>query len=391
MARPYESGPEPQYDKVVSGYLTFHHSDEYPFELGGSLPEITLAYETWGELSRQRDNAVLLHTGLSASSHAKSHPENPRPGWWEAFIGPGLAIDTDRWFVICTNLLGGCYGSTGPSSEDARTGEPYATGFPILTVTDMVRAQMLLLDHLGIGRLHASIGSSLGGMQSLAVAASFASRVDRIVSISAAGRSYPMSIAMRFVQRSALMADPDWRGGHYYGRTFPHRGMKVAREIGTITSRSGPEWQERFGRQRTTEGTPRLEADFEVESYLAHQGEKFCLQYDPNSYLYVSKAMDLFDLGDGQPSYEEGVARVQCPALVIGVKSDILFPSWQQRELADLIARGGAPVTFLELDAPFGHDTFLIAVDEVGGAIRSHLEASEAKMTAPRAAQATTP
>lgn len=368
-------GPEPAYDRVVSGYRTFHHAGEFRCEWGGVLPELDLAFETWGELSPDRSNAVLVQTGLSASSHAKSHPENPHPGWWEDFIGPGKAIDTDRFHVICSNLLGGCYGSTGPSSTNPATGEPYATDFPIITVSDMVRAQLLLADHLGVDKLHACVGASLGGMQSLQAAALAPERVGRVVSISAAAYSHPLSIAMRFVQRSALMADPAWNGGRYAGISFPHAGLKVAREIGTITYRSGPEWEQRFGRLRVSDGVPTFDPDFEVESYLAYQGDKFCTQYDPNSYLYISKAMDLFDLADGAASLEAGIARIRCPTLVIGVRSDILFPAWQQRELAELLERAGTQVAHVELEAPYGHDTFLIEKEAVGGPMRRFLEA----------------
>ncbi len=368
-------GPEPVYEKVVSGYETFHYQQPFVCDWGGELPGFALAYETWGELSPARDNAVLLHTGLSSSSHAKSQAKNPHPGWWEAFIGPGCPLDTQRFFVVCTNLLGGCYGSTGPASNNPKTGAPWATDFPILTVGDMVRAQLLLLDHLGIERLHASVGSSLGGMQSLLLAALAPERVGRIASISAAVRSYPQSIALRFVQRQAVMLDPDWRGGHYYGVSFPHRGQKVAREMGTISYRSGPEWLSRFGRARVAEGTPGLGEDFEVEAYLAHQGEKFCLQYDPNSYLYISKAMDLFDLtqpvgaGNGEPLIDA----VRAPALVIGVTSDLLFPCWQQREVKDRLARNGCPLRYVEIDGHYGHDTFLIDLEGVGEPLREHL------------------
>jgi homoserine O-acetyltransferase len=366
-------GPEPKYDRVVAGYETFHRSAPFHCEWGGVLPELTVAYETWGRLSPERDNAVLLHTGLSASSHARSHEKNTAPGWWEDFIGPGSAIDTDRFFVVCANVLGGCYGSTGPPSIHPETGEPWATDFPIVTVRDMVAAQLLLVDHLGIQRLHASVGASLGGMQSLELAAQAPDRVDRIVSISAALRSYPQSIAIRFVQRQAVMSDPDWREGRYYGHSFPHRGQRVAREIGTITYRSGPEWQERFARKRNTDGVPRLDEDFQVESYLAYQGEKFCLQYDANSYLYVSKAMDLFDLVDPGPGGTSGEA-IRAPSLVIGVTTDVLFPVWQQRELAEYLGKCGASVDYVELEAPYGHDTFLVDRDRVGGAVRRHLE-----------------
>jgi homoserine O-acetyltransferase len=373
MKHELRSGPEPHYDKVVSGYETFHSAEPFTCEWGGVLPEFSLAYETWGTLSPRRDNAVLLHTGLSASSHAKSHPRNPSDGWWERFIGPGAPIDTDRHFVICSNLLGGCYGSTGPMSTNPATGEPWATDFPILTVTDMVRAQLRLLDHLRIEKLHASVGASLGGMQSLAIAALAPERVGRLVSISAALRAYPQSIALRFVQRQAVMADPDWRGGRYYGASFPHRGQRIAREIGTITYRSGPEWQERFGRERGDDGPPRLDEDFQVERYLAYQGDKFCLQYDANSYLYISKAMDLFDLLEDKGTGPL-VERILCPALVIGVTTDVLFPVWQQRELAEALTKRRVAVTYVELDAAYGHDAFLIERERVGGALAAHLD-----------------
>ncbi len=377
-------GPEPTYQRVVSGYETFHSPKAFRCEWGAVLPELTIAYETWGKLSERRDNVILLHTGLSASSHARSQSRNQHDGWWEEFIGPGSALDTDRFFVVCTNSLGGCYGSTGPSSADPRSGTPYAMDFPVVTVRDMVRAQLLLLDHLGIDRLHASVGSSLGGMQSLMLAALTPDRVGRVVSISAALRSHPQSIAMRFVQRQAVMADPDWRQGNYYGKSFPHAGLRVAREFGTVTYRSGPEWLERFGRTRVdNDAPPSLTEDFQVENYIAYQGEKFCLQYDPNSYLYISKAMDLFDLtaseggGGGNAGGSAELDRVQAPALVIGVESDILFPVWQQRELAESLRGVGCPVTYLELDAPFGHDTFLIDRERVGGAVQQHLESDE--------------
>ncbi|HKX45635.1 MAG TPA: homoserine O-acetyltransferase [Planctomycetota bacterium] len=378
MARsPITRGPEPQYERVVSGYETFHHERPFRCDWGGRLPELDIAYETWGTLSADRDNAILLHTGLSASSHAHSHSSNPHRGWWEEFVGPGRPLDTERWFVICSNLLGGCYGSTGPASTDPATGEPWATDFPILTVRDMVRAQLLLLDHLRVERVHASIGASLGGMQSLMLAALEPDRLGRLVSISAAARSHPQSIAMRFVQRQAVMADPDWREGRYYGESFPHRGLRVAREIGTLTYRSGPEWGDRFARRRIKDDVPRLDEDFEVEGYLAYQGDKFCLQYDPNSYLFISKAMDLFDMTEeavGQPGEPTRLSQIVCPALVIGVSSDILFPVWQQRELARLLELSATAVRYEEIDSPYGHDTFLIEHERVGGVLAEFLE-----------------
>lgn len=411
-------------------------------DYGGVLPELDIAYETWGELNEKKDNAILIQTGLSGSSHAKSHGKNVQPGWWEKFIGPGLSIDTNKYFVICTNVIGGCYGSTGPSSIDPSDGERYATRFPILTIFDMVRAQFLLLDHLGINKLHASVGSSMGGMQSLASAWLYPDRVSRLISISACARSHPYSIALRHTQRQVLMADPNWNKGFYYNSIPPHVGMKLAREIATISYRSGPEWEQRFGRKRQfEEQSPALCPDFLIETYLDHQGERFCLQYDPNSLLYISKAMDIFDMsasvlekskrlrsantkkllnaGSHNDAYHvtcdtsssliqesftksslkstserkhisslasnvnkndledlvQGLSIIKHPSLILGVQSDILFPYWQQKEIAECLRMGGnEDVTYYELDSMYGHDTFLIDLTNVGSAVKGHLE-----------------
>ncbi|KAF9162049.1 hypothetical protein DFQ26_003901 [Actinomortierella ambigua] len=453
-----DGGPEPAYSNPVSGYKVYHHNKPFLMDHGGVLPSLDIAYETWGELNEDKSNVILLHTGLSASSHAKSHPDNPAPGWWEKFIGPGLAIDTNRFHVICTNVIGGCYGSTGPSSIDPKDGKPYATRFPIVTINDMVRAQFEMLDSMGIHKLYASVGASMGGMQSLAASALFPDRVGRVVSISAAARSHPYSIALRFTQRQALMADPNWNKGFYYDGVPPHSGMKIAREIATISYRSGPEWEQRFGRKRSQPmTTPSLCADFLIETYLDHQGERFCLQYDPNSLLYVSKAMDMFDLsasvreqisqrreanwkrvlaGQGtsapanaatppeeqdQDQQQQQVAACSTddvkqqskssdagsagketggsqaaaasakeqledlvkgvsglrdiPTLVLGIQSDILFPVWQQKEVADCLRESGNKnVTYYELDSMYGHDAFLLEIINVGSAVKGHLE-----------------
>lgn len=430
------SGPEPSY---TSG-ATQKWNCEEPLLLdwGGVLPEFTIAYETWGRMNHDKSNVILLHTGLSASSHARSTDINPEPGWWEKFIGPGAALDTDKYFVVCTNVIGGCYGSTGPSSIDPADGQRYATRFPILTMDDMVRAQFRLLDSMGVRKLHASVGSSMGGMQSLAAGVLFPDRVGRIVSISGCARSHPYSIAMRHTQRQVLMMDPNWNRGFYYGRLPPHAGMKLAREIATVTYRSGPEWEQRFGRRRADPSKPpALCPDFLIETYLDHAGEKFCLTYDANSLLYVSKAMDLFDLGHAhqvatrarraahakrldetgaadpaysltlpdQP-YEEqpssssspspngnaapaassrppddlvaGLAGLRdIPTLVMGVASDILFPAWQQREIAEALKlTGNRRVTYTELSeemSMFGHDTFLLDLKNIGGNVKNFL------------------
>ncbi|GJJ76404.1 homoserine O-acetyltransferase/O-succinyltransferase [Entomortierella parvispora] len=453
LQQSFDGGPEPSYSNPVSGYSLYHHKKPFLLDHGGILPSFEIAYESWGELNEDKSNVILLHTGLSASSHAKSHPANPAPGWWEKFIGPGLAIDTNRFHVVCTNVIGGCYGSTGPSSIDPKDNKPYATRFPIVTIFDMVRAQFEMLNSMGIKKLHASVGASMGGMQSLAAALLFKERVGKVVSISAAARSHPYSIALRFTQRQVLMADPNWNKGFYYDKVPPHSGMKLAREIATISYRSGPEWEQRFGRKRSQPTTtPSLCADFLIETYLDHQGERFCLQYDPNSLLYVSKAMDMFDLsasnsaetalrrarntvrlqeGKGSTAPEnaatspeeqliqqqqeqavcstgsgsavaEAAAKAKAkddlddpkaqlndlkaglstikdiPTLVLGIQSDILFPVWQQKEVADCLRQtGNKNVTYYELDSMYGHDAFLLEIVNVGSAVKGHLELKE--------------
>jgi homoserine O-acetyltransferase len=434
-ARSLASGPEPFY--TTGYYESFHCRQPLLFDWGGTLPEFVIAYESWGELNADKSNAILLHTGLSASSHAHSTEANSKNGWWEKFIGPRAPLDTDKYFVICTNVIGGCYGSTGPSSIDPSDGNRYATRFPILTMEDMVRAQFRLLDSLGIATLYASVGSSMGGMQSLAAGVLFPKRVGRIVSISGCARSHPYSIAMRHAQRQVLMMDPKWARGFYYDSVPPHSGMKLAREIATVTYRSGPEWEKRFGRKRADPSKqPALCPDFLIETYLDHAGEKFCLEYDANSWLYVSKAMDLFDLGHAhqietkkrRATNEKEIAEdgsklrsndAQCgltlpkkpyeeqplssastsepitdttgdsttiappadlvaglsplrnhPVLIMGVASDILFPAWQQREIAESISAGGNnQVEHVELGEDvslFGHDTFLLDLENIG-------------------------
>jgi homoserine O-acetyltransferase len=445
QTRSLNSGPEPSY--TTGQHLTFHSPEPFLLDWGGILPQFDIAYETWGTLNPDKTNAILIHTGLSASSHAHSTPSNSKPGWWEKFIGSGLPLDTDKYFVICTNVIGGCYGSTGPSSSDPSDGKRYATRFPILTMDDMVRAQARLLDDLGIDKLYASVGASMGGMQSLAFGVHYPQRVNKIVSISGCARSHPYSIAMRHTQRQVLMMDPNWNRGFYYDdhQIPPHMGMKLAREIATVTYRSGPEWEKRFGRTRADNTkVPALCPDFLIETYLDHAGEKFSLEYDPNSLLYVSKAMDLFDLGathqqsmvqrrkqnEGklhdfkerrargngsrdtscsltlpEQKYEETVSTASMdedlsppattggpptdlvkglsplknhPVLVMGVSSDILFPAWQQQEIADTLkAAGNGTVVHYELGEDislFGHDTFLLDVKHIGGNIGRFLE-----------------
>lgn len=359
------------------GTKVFRTSQGLDLQRGGRLAGFELAYETWGRLSPAADNALLLCCGLSASSHAAATAENPEPGWWESMIGPGRAIDTDRYFVICSNVLGGCFGSTGPASPNPATGRPWATDFPQITIWDMVEAQRRLLDALGITVVEAVIGASMGGMQAMALAAAHPQAVRRMIAISAPGRSYPLSISLRFVQRQAVIRDPAWKGGRYYPGPGPRSGLHLARQIGTITYRSGPEWDRRFARERRTSATiseDPFAVDYEVESYLVHQGDRFVQRFDANAYLYLSKAMDDFDLGDRCPSYEDGVARIVCPCLLIGVTTDLLFPIGQQEEVARILREWGRECRFVRLDSVYGHDAFLLETERFGRLIAGFLD-----------------
>lgn len=346
----------------------------FALEGGGRIADVVTAYETWGTPAADGTNAVLLTTGLSPSAHAARHEPDDSPGWWEDMLGPGKPLDTDRWFVICANVLGGCHGSTGPGSTDPATGEPWAMDFPFVTLRDMMRLQRELVDHLGIARLHAVIGSSLGGMLALEFAALFPDAVDRIVPISSSGMSHPYAIALRRVQRRAVTLDPAWRGGRYYGHGQPADGLSLAREIGTISYRSDVEWSRRFGREWRDGERFSLEGRYQIESYLQHQGEKYPQAYDANSYLYISRAMDHHDLGRDRGGLVAGVKRIRARTLLIGVTTDVLIPPFEIYELADAFAAAANPAELLMLDLETGHDSFLIHPETFGPPIRRFLE-----------------
>jgi len=363
----------------LSGYELFEYDKPFPLKRGGELEKLEIAYETWGELNNRKDNAILLQCGLSASSHARHTAKNPAKGWWDDFIGPGRPLDTNLFYVICTNNLGGCYGSTGPSSINPKDGKRYGGSFPRFEVQDQVNAQFLMLDYLGIKRVHACVGASLGGMQSVCAASMFPERVGKFVSISACAKSAPRSVAFRHSQRQAIMGDANWNNGNYYDGELPAAGLRLARQIGTITYRSGDEWQLRFTKEKTDRAKTGLVNEFEIENYLTHQGEKWVGNYDPNSMIFISKAMDGFSLEkkdeDGKLSLVEGLKMCQMPALVIGVQTDVLFPIWQQKEIADsLRGAGNDHVVYYELDSLFGHDGFLLEQAAIGPAVKGHLE-----------------
>lgn len=356
----------------------FHPPASLTPESGGRLGPITVAYETYG--TSNGANAVLILHALTGDSHVagRYRPEDPKPGWWDPLVGPGKAFDTERYFVVCSNVLGGCQGTTGPASLDPATGLPYGPDFPVITVRDMVQVQRALVERLGIRRLLAVAGGSLGGMQALEWAVQFPDQVAGSIPIAANARFHAQGIAFNEVQRRAILNDPAWQAGRYYPGPGPVAGLAVARMLGMITYRSLQSMEEQFGRQvrRGGEDAPWQDFDphFSVETYLEHQGEALVRRFDANSYLYLSKAMDLHDVSRGFPSYEAALARIRARMLVVGIRSDLLFPPQQQRDLTQDLLRAGVDARYLEMDSPWGHDAFLVDHHLLAPTIRDFLE-----------------
>ena len=333
----------------------------------GHLESPVLAYETWGKLNDARDNAILIFTGLSPSAHASSCAEDPTPGWWEDMIGTGLPLDTDRFFIICVNSLGSCFGSTGPASVNPETGHRYRLSFPVLTLEDVAESAWFVVQELGVDVLHTVVGSSMGGMTGLAFCVRHPENVRSFISVSSSARALPFSIAVRSLQREMIRSDPKWNKGRYDVGDPPITGQRLARKLGMITYRSAEEWVQRFGRERSTDHA-RIEdqfvAEFSVESYLENVAKKFTGAFDPNCYLYLSHASDLFDLAEYGGSLASGFKRLQLErTLVMGVRTDILFPIDQQRELAEGISSVCKDTQLAELDCIRGHDSFLVDMD----------------------------
>ena len=347
---------------------------------GGHLDRPVIAYETWGQLNASRDNAILIFTGMSPSAHATSSGEDPSPGWWEEIVGPSRPIDTRRFFVICVNSLGSCFGSTGPASRDPSTGQPYGVAFPVLSLEDVANAGKAVVDHLGIERLHTVVGPSMGGMTTLAFAIQHSGMVRNLALLSTAARTLPFSIAVRSLQREMIRRDPDWQGGSYGAGAGPINGMRLARKLGMVTYRSAREWEQRFGRERVSGERQTGNAfaqDFEVEAYLEAHAQKFTGQFDANSYLYLSRASDLFDVAEHGGSVTAGLARVRVErVLVVGVETDILFPIAQQRELAAGLDARGREVHLVELPSIQGHDSFLVDMDRFRPVLASFFAAT---------------
>ena len=351
-----------------------------PFAMkrGGALSGARMAYETWGELNSARDNAILILTGLSPNAHAAANAGNPEPGWWEAMVGPGKPIDSNRWYVVCVNSLGSCKGSTGPASLDPATGKPYRLEFPELAIEDIANAAHAVTRALGIEQVACVIGNSMGGMIALAFLLLHPGAARAHINISGSARALPFSIAIRSLQREAIRLDPNWNNGEYDDAHYPVNGMRMARKLGVVTYRSAMEWDGRFGRVRldsdVREDDP-FGLEFEVERYLEGHARRFVHQFDPNCYLYLSRSMDWFDLdGYGNGDAMVGLAQIRVEkALAIGVRTDILFPVQQQQQVADGLRAGGAQAEFLPLESPQGHDAFLVDIERFGPAVAGFL------------------
>ena len=357
---------------VQTKYFTF---DELKLENGEKLGPITIAYETYGKLNQDRTNAVLILHSLSGDAHAAGlHEGEKTPGGWDSMIGPGKAFDTDKYFVICSNVLGGCKGSTGPSSINPKSAKPYALDFPLITITDMVNCQKRLIDHLGIEKLLTVVGGSMGGMQVLSWLMNYPKSIRSAIPIATTAKHSPQQIAFNEAGRLAIMADPHWNSGHYYEGKPPDKGLAVARMIGHITYMSDISMSEKFGRQKKgTSPGEKFTADFEVEGYLRYRGDNFVKRFDANTYLYITKAIDHFD-GFGGKSVQEAFQHVQAKVMVIAFKSDWLYPAYQSQEIVKACKSAGLQTSYCEVDSTYGHDAFLLEIEEESHLIRHFLK-----------------
>ena len=372
---------------VPANPVSTYTFDSLPLQQGGQFGPVTLAYETWGTLNAVGDNAILIAHALTGSSHAydPEHPDDSKVAWWNPLIGPGRPFDTSRYFVICSNVLGGCYGSTGPSSIDPHMGKPYGMRFPLITIRDMVHAQRILIEHLGVRQLAMVAGGSIGGQQALEWAVIYPELVQKAIVVAATAALTAQAIAFSEVGRQAILADPRWQGGDYAPGQGPDAGLAIARMLAMITYQSEEAMELRFARRTISRGRfigptanvsasgvapgrplapspsgfPDLGERFDVENYLYYQGASLVKRFDANSYLYISRAMDLYDVSEGYPSLEDALRRIRSRTLFIGIRSDFLFPAARVRWLAEQVRAVGSDATYVELDSPHGHDAFL--------------------------------
>jgi homoserine O-acetyltransferase len=361
---------------VATQYYTFACPPEkLELENGQQLSPVTLVFETYGKLNEDRSNAILVLHALSGDAHAAGiHKGDESLGWWDDMIGPGKAFDTDKYFVICSNVIGGCQGSTGPLTLNPGTGKPYGLEFPVITIGDMVRAQKHLVDYLGIDRLLSVAGGSMGGMQVLGWMVTYPEKVRSAIPIATTMRHSPQQIAFNEVGRQAIMADPNWKDGNYYGGPLPSTGLALARMVGHITYMSDKSMADKFGRRLKNDRPDfKFNADFEVEGYLHNRGNNFVKRFDANSYLYVTKAIDYFDAYHGK-KLGEVFQGIDAKFLVIAFKSDWLYPAYQSQEIVKACKLGGLDVTYCEIDSSYGHDAFLLETEEETHLIKYFLE-----------------
>ncbi len=357
----------------------FRISEEIILECGKKLGPITLAYETYGNLDKNKSNAILIFHALSGDAHvAGYHSKNDKkPGWWETHVGPNKSFDTNKYFVICINVIGGCKGSTGPSSINPKTGKPYGIDFPIVTIKDMLLLQKRLINHLGIKKLLAVAGGSMGGMQVLQWAVSFPEATELIIPIATAAKQSAQNIAFHEVGRRAIIVDPNWNKGNYYGKEIPQLGLSVARMIGHITYLSEDSMKEKFGRklQNKEKLDFSFDTEFQVESYLHHQGNSFVERFDANSYLYITKAIDYFDLTNGgKTKLEDVFSNIKSKFLLISFTSDWLYPPSESKEIIRALQKNGIDVIFFEIESSYGHDAFLLKNETQSNLIRNFLD-----------------
>jgi homoserine O-acetyltransferase/O-succinyltransferase len=360
---------------VKTEYYNFAPTlQEIELESGEKLSPIQLAYETYGQLNEEKSNAILVEHAFSGDAHAAGYHEGEdKPGWWDDIIGPDKALDTNKYFIICSNVIGGCKGSTGPSSLNPKTGKPYALDFPLISIGDMVKAQKYLIDHLGIGRLLSVIGGSMGGMQVLQWVAAYPERVRSAIPVATTLKHSPQQIAFDEVGRQAVMADPAWQEGNYYGQGQPERGLAVARMIGHITYMSDQSMEDKFSRRlKDKDNSFKFTTDFEVEGYLKYRGDTFVKRFDANSYLYITKAMDYFDLSGNKLIPKD--KKVATRFLVIAFKSDWLYPAYQSQDIVRVLKLAGINTTYCEIDSTYGHDAFLVEIEKESHLIKHFLK-----------------
>src|ERR1700722_6533945 len=361
---------------VETQYARF---DSISLESGAALAPVEVAYQTYGELDSERSNAILILHAFTGDAHAAGiSQETGKPGWWDNMIGPGKGFDTDKYFVICSNVLGGCQGTTGPSSINPATGKPYAMSFPVITIRDMVRLQRKLIQSMGIERLLSVAGGSMGGMQALEWAVSYPEMVRTAIPIATTTRHSAQQIAFNEVGRQAIMADLDWNEGNYYDSKPPGRGLPIARMVGHITYMSDESMREKFGRRLREKEKVGFDfgVDFEVESYLRYRGNQFVSRFDANSYLYITKAEDYFDLTNGTGRLSDAFHTVDTRFLVISFTSDWLYPSYQSQEIVRVLRRMNGDVAYCDLQSNYGHDAFLVDIAEQSEIVRGFLDST---------------